>query len=69
MHARMHVCAYVRVHVCECVGGWVGGCVSVCVDGMNLKYELCWHIHVSVYSILTMPVYTIKQAHMHPQTI
>ena len=27
-------------------------CVRVCVDGMNLKYVLCWHIYVSVHSVL-----------------
>ena len=24
--------------------------MCVCVYGMNLKYALCWHIHISVHS-------------------
>ena len=27
-------------------------CICVCVDGMNLKYALHWHIHISVDSVL-----------------
>ena len=27
-------------------------CVCVCVDGMNLKAALRWHIHKSVHSVL-----------------
>ena len=37
-------------------------CVCVCVDGMNLKYALRWHVHISVYSVLCQG-YT--QAHTH----
>ena len=48
------VCACVRAWVC--VGGWVcvRACVRACVrvDGMNLKYALRWHIHISVHSVL-----------------
>ena len=29
-------------------------CVCVCVDGMNLKYALRWHIHISVHSVLCL---------------
>ena len=31
---------------------WECVCVCVCVDGMNLKYALRWHIHISVHSVL-----------------
>ena len=35
--------------------------VCVCVDGMNLKYTLCWHIHIWVHSIYANAIYL----HMH----
>ena len=28
-------------------------CVCVCVDGMNLKYALCWHIHIYQFILYT----------------
>ena len=31
-------------------------CVCVCVDGMNLKYALRWHIHIIISSFRAMPV-------------
>ena len=37
-------------------------CVCVCVDGMNLKYVLRWHIHISVLSVLCQ-CYTHKRTH------
>ena len=43
-------------------------CVCVCVDGMNLKYAVRWHIHISVHSVLCQ-CYTQALAHTHPQTI
>ena len=48
------VCVCVCVGMCVCVGGGGGYvCVCyVCVDGMNLKYALRWHIHISVHSVL-----------------
>ena len=42
-------------HISLCVLGLslcVVLCVCVCVDGMNLKYALRWHIHISVHSVL-----------------
>ena len=33
---------------------------------MNLKYAACWHIHISVHSVLWQ---CYAQAHTHPQTI
>ena len=47
----------VCVRVCVCV------CVCVCVDGMNLKYALRWHIHISVHSVLYASV-----MHKHSHT-
>ena len=48
-YENMCVCVWEREReresVCESV--------CVCVDGMNLKYPLCWHIHIS--SFCTMP--------------
>ena len=58
----MRMCVY----MCVCVYMLCCVCVCVCVYGMNLKYALCWHIHISVHSILRQ-CYT--QAHTHPQTI
>ena len=65
-------CVFCGVCVCVCV------CVCerererervcVCVDGMNLKYALRWHIHISVHSVLCQR-YTQAYAHTHPQTI
>ena len=45
--------------------------MCVCVDGMNLKYALLWHIHRSVYSVLCQyyNLYTQAHAHTPPQTI
>ena len=44
--------------------------MCVCVDGMNLKYALLWHIHRSVYSVLCQYYNLYTQAHAHtPQTI
>ena len=34
----------------------------MCVDGMNLKCVLCWHIHISVHSVLCQ-CYTHKHTH------
>ena len=36
------------------------GCV--CVDGMNLKYALCWHINISVHP------YYASAIHKHTHT-
>ena len=58
----MSECVCVCVCVCACQ------CVCVCVDGMNLKYALRWHIHISVHSVLCQ-CYTQALAHTHPQTI
>ena len=33
-------------------------CVCVCTDGMNLKYALCWHIHI-------IPYYASAIGHKH----
>ena len=38
--------------VWECQWEWE----CVCVDGMNLKYALRWHIHIIISSFRTMPV-------------
>ena len=38
--------------------------MCVCVYGMNLKYALCWHIHISVHSVLCQ-CYTQTHAHTH----
>ena len=44
------VCACVRACVCcVCICVCV---VCACVYGMNLKYTLCWHIHISVPTVL-----------------
>ena len=43
--------------------------VCVCMDGMNLKYALRWHIHISVHSMLCQYIHTSTHTHMHPQTI
>ena len=40
------------VHGPKTVWECVCACVRVCVDGMNLKYALRWHIHISVHSVL-----------------
>ena len=40
-------------------------CVCVCVDGMNLKYALPWHIHISVHSIHASAVHK----HMHTRIL
>ena len=52
--------------VCVCV--CVRACMRACVDGMNLKYALHWHIHISVHSVLWQ-CYIQTYAHKHPQTI
>ena len=52
----MCVCVCACMHVC------------VCVDGMNLKYALCWHIHVSVYSILCHCYWAIQAGLLTPLT-
>ena len=49
------VCMCVCVYVCVCVVCIRVVCirvVCVCVDEMNLKYDLHWHIHISVLSML-----------------
>ena len=40
-------------------------CVRVCmrVDGINLKYALCWHINISVHSILCQCIHTSMHTH------
>ena len=40
-------------------------CVHVCmhVDGINLKYALCWHINISVHSILCQCIHTSTHTH------
>ena len=43
------------VCVCACVRACVRACACVCVDGMNLKYALRWHIHISVCLLYTSP--------------
>ena len=37
--------------VCVCVDVCVCMCMYTCVYRINLKYALCWHVHVSVHSI------------------
>ena len=37
-------------------------CVCVCVYGMNLKYALCWHIHISVHSVLCQCYWAIQRS-------
>ena len=65
---RIYVSVCVCMCLCACVRACVSVCVYVCVDRINLKYALCWHIHIyiSVHSVLCQ-CYT--QAHTHPQTI
>ena len=48
---RVRVCVCVRACVRACVCACVHACACVRVDGMNLRYTLCWHIHISVHSI------------------
>ena len=57
---RMCVC------VCVCVRACVRACVHacVCVDRMNLKYAVRWHIHISVHSVLCQH-YTQAHAYTH----
>ena len=62
------VCVCVRLCVCVCVWLCVYECECVCVYGMNLKYALRWHIHISVHSMLCQ-CYTQAHTHTHPQTI
>jgi len=50
------------------VGSRSSNCMCVCVDGMNWKCALRWHIHISVHSVLCQ-CYTQAHAHTHPQTI
>ena len=50
------------------IGSWPWNGMRVCVDRMNLKYALCWHIHISVHFMLCQ-CYTQAHVHMHPQTI
>ena len=45
------------VCVCVCV------CVRACVDGMNLKYALRWHIHI--YQFIP---YCASATHAHTHT-
>ena len=49
---RVRVCVCVRACVRACVCACVHACACVRVDGMNLRYTLCWHIHISVHSVL-----------------
>ena len=50
----MRICVCVCVCVRERERESVCESVCVCVDGMNLKYPLRWHIHIS--SFCTMPM-------------
>ena len=51
-----------RMCVCVCV--CMRACVCVYVYGMNLKYALCWHIHIIMSSFRTVPVlYTSTRTH------
>ena len=70
-----YVCVCVCVYMSVCVSVYMSVCtrdmcVCVCVrgDGINLKYAVRWHIHISVHSVLRQ-CYTQALAHMHPQTI
>ena len=36
--------------------------ICVCVYGMNLKYALCWHIHISVHSVLRQCYWAIQRS-------
>ena len=40
--------------------------VCVCVDGMNLKCALHWHIHISVHSVLCQCIHA--HTHTHART-
>ena len=51
----------VCVCVCVCVFVCVRARVSACVDGMNLKYALRWHIHIDQFILC----YTQAHAHTH----
>ena len=50
VYVRVFACMHVRARALVCVR--VCQCVCVCVNGMNLTYILCWHIHISVHSVL-----------------
>ena len=38
-------------------------CVRMRVDGINLKYALCWHINIPVHSILCQCIHTSMHTH------
>ena len=60
----------VRLTACSPVGSLSSNGMRIaCVDGINLKYALRWHIYPHISSLRTMPVYTHKHAHTRPQTI
>ena len=56
-----HQFAVLKWYECVCVCVCALARMCVCVRKRNLKYLLCWLIHIS--SFCTMPVYTHK--HMH----
>ena len=56
------MCACVCVCVCARARARVCVCVCVCVDGMNLKYGLRWHIHISVHSVLCQCYWAVQRS-------
>ena len=51
--------------VCVCLNvRWGCGCVHV--DGMNLKYVVHWHIHISSFRTMSV-LYTSQHTQMHPK--
>ena len=54
---------YENVSVCVMLVCVVHVCACVCVDRMNLKYTLHWHIHISLHSILCQ-YYTRTHKHI-----
>ena len=42
------------------------GCGCVHVDGMNLKYVVHWHIHISSFRTMSV-LYTSQHTQMHPK--
>ena len=64
------VCVWTAYRQCPLLAPSVRGLQMVCVrvDGMNLKYALRWHFHISLPSVLCQ-CYTQAHAHTHPQTI
>ena len=38
--------------------------MCVCVCAMNLKCALCWHIHISVHSVLCQRIHTHTCIHI-----